>query len=83
MEMGLAVLLPKIFAPKSWNQTHNLTSALLKRLAQLLLHRGRHAIDAAGKHQLRKTWETNHSSCAGHAATDEGGQRLGRPAVHR
>ena len=50
---GLTVLLPKTMMPQSWGDTRPITlsSALLKWLAQLLLHRGRRYLDGGNKHQ--------------------------------
>ncbi|CAE7450816.1 pol [Symbiodinium microadriaticum] len=56
MLKGLTVLLPKTMMPQSWGDTRPITlsSALLKWLAQLLLHRGRRYLDAGNKHQWAK-----------------------------
>ena len=53
---GLTVLLPKTMMPQSWGDTRPITlsSALLKWLAQLLLHRGRRYLDTGNKHQWAK-----------------------------
>ena len=53
---GLTVLLPKTMMPQSWGDTRPITlsSALLKWLAQLLLHRGRRYLDEGNKHQWAK-----------------------------
>ncbi|CAE7709541.1 unnamed protein product, partial [Symbiodinium necroappetens] len=56
MLQGLTVLLPKTMMPQGWGDTRPITlsSALLKWLAQLLLHRGRCYLDAGNKHQWAK-----------------------------